>query len=168
MVIPPTSDDPIQRHVFQPLVNGLGIRTRQAAAQTADVFMIMGTSLAAVRAVTADWTQTPGLAWTLAMSIMGTIVMWSAMRASANAGHTMVMGPLGTLHLGVRLLLTYCVVADIIQVAGLLSTDQSVTSASLFRALMQLCQSIAGYASVYLAICVDPPPPPERGRPVPA
>jgi hypothetical protein len=159
---PQVSTDPLVRLLFQPAVNALHVEPRGAAATSGNMFLACAVTLTAVRAGTMDWAATPGLAADLAMAMTGAIIMWCVMRFGAVNGPTMLIGPYGAVHLGVRLLFLYCVAADVVQVTVLVAADDGVEGISLFRALLQLAQSVAGLTSLYLALCA--PPPPRRPR----
>lgn len=131
-----------------------------------DMFIAEAVTLTMVRAFTVEWSAAPMMLTTMAMAMAGAAIMWGVMRVGVMAGPGMASGPMGTVHLAVRLLFTYCVVADLIQVALLVTSHEEVTAESLFRAMLQMCQSIAGFSSLYLTICADPPPPPRTRKPV--
>jgi hypothetical protein len=150
-------DDPVRTRLFQPIVDRFGLRPRDAARSAADVFMAAAITLTCVRAATLDWTV-PGLSVTLAMAITGAFILWGMMRFCASAGPAFVTGPIAAVHLLIRGVLLYSVAADVVQIWMLVGYEGRISSMSLMRALMQLAQNIAGTASLYLALCKDPPP----------
>ena len=158
-------DDPIRTMVFQPLVDRVGISPKAAARTMADVFMATAVTLTSVRSVTVDW-ETPGLAATLAMAIVGAAILWGLMRFCAAVGPAFVTGPFAAVHLLMRMVLVYSVAADVVQTWTLVSNEAPVVPISLMRALMQLAQNVSGAASLYLALCTDPPPRRPRSTPI--